>query len=128
MTPFQQWQIQYFNSTNSANSLPAADPDGDGKNNQAEFDSGTNPTNSASYLHMTSLVRQGTDFVITWMTAGGRTNVVQFTSGSGYNTNFVDLVGSTTIITGSGDQTTNYTDTGAATNAVPRFYRIRLVP
>jgi len=68
--------------------------------------------------------------VITWTTAGVRTNAVQATAGDangGYATNFTDISGSI-IIPVSGDTTTNYVDTGGATNAPSRYYRIRLVP
>jgi hypothetical protein len=66
------------------------------------------------------------DVVVAWQTAGGKTNVVQAVDGS-YSTNYFDASGSI-IVTGSGDAVTNFTDAGAATNAAPRFYRIRLQP
>ena len=100
--------------------------------NTNEFLAGTNPTNSLSGLRIISAVRQATNVVITWATAGGRTNVVQAGAGGvngSYTTNnFVDIGGSTTIIPGSGDATTNYVDVAGATNAPTRFYRIRLAP
>jgi hypothetical protein len=126
MTPFEQWQMQYFSCTNCAQAAADADADGDGQSNLAEFESGTDPTNSASSLHVAALVRQGDDVLVTWATAGGHTNAVQVTTGS-YNTNFVDLSGPI-IIDGSGDTSTNYVDVGGVTNGSPRFYRIRLVP
>lgn len=129
---YQHWQIEYFGSTFNLAAGPDADPDGDGQNNMAEFLSGTNPTNSVSAFRIISAVRQSTSVVITWTTAGGRTNVVQTSAGGengGYTTNFVDI---TTpphlIVSGSGDATTNYVDSGGATNAPARYYRIRLVP
>ena len=129
LTPFQQWQVDYFNSTNSPAADPNADPDGDGQNNSAEFLSGTIPTNSASAFRIISTVRQATDVVITWATAGGRTNAVQAASSGGYTTNFVDITAPPHLIVGgSGDSTTNYVDVGGATNTPSRFYRIRLVP
>jgi len=128
--PFQCWQLQYFGCTNCPQAAASADPDGDGQNNLAEFLSGTDPTNSASALRVTSTVRQGSDILITWTTAGSHTNAVQSTAGDGsggYTTNFIDISGPI-IITGSGDTTTNYTDTGGATNGPSQFYRVRLVP
>jgi len=44
-----------------------------------------------------------------------------------YTTSFVDL-SPFIIIPGSGDVTTNYLDTGGATNGLSRYYRVRLVP
>jgi hypothetical protein len=79
-------------------------------------------------LNITSITKQGSDLNITWATTGGVTNAVQATLGTpGYNTNFVDISGPI-IILGSGDTTTNYVDSGAATNSPAKFYRVRLVP
>jgi autotransporter-associated beta strand protein len=130
LTPFQQWQIDYFSSTTNPAAAPDADPDGDGMSNTNEFLAGTNPTNSLSALRIISVLAQSNDVNITWATAGGRTNAVQATAGDGsggYSTNFNDISGSI-IIPGSGDVTTNYTDIGGATNSPSRYYRIRLVP
>ena len=127
LTPFQTWQFQYFGCTNCVGADAAADPDGDGMNNDAEFQSGSNPTNSASALRITSVVPQDSDIVVTWQTVGGHTNAVQATTGDSFRTNFTDISG-TVVISGSGDVSTNYTDGGGATNKPSRFYRVRLVP
>jgi fibronectin-binding autotransporter adhesin len=134
LTPFQQWQSLYFGPgyTNNPAADPNADPDGDGQNNLAEFSSGTNPTNNLSALRIISIVPQTNNVVITWTTAGGHTNAVQATAGDatgGYTNNFADITTSPhIIISGSGDVTTNYVDSGGATNAPSRYYRIRLAP
>jgi hypothetical protein len=125
LTTFQQWQILYFGSTNSASADANADPDGDGMNNQAEFLSGSNPTNSASALRILSVAQQGNEVVITWQATGGRTNAVQ--ASAAVDTNFADITGPI-IIAGSGDVMTNYADAGGATNNPSHFYRVRLVP
>jgi fibronectin-binding autotransporter adhesin len=130
LTPFQQWQMNYFGSTTNPAAAASADPDGDGPNNWAEFLSGTNPTNSLSALRIVSVLSQGNDVDIIWATGGGRTNAVQATAGDadgGYTTNFTDFSG-LIILPGSGDATTNYVDAGGATNTPARYYRIRLVP
>ncbi len=130
LTPFQSWQNQYFGCTLCPQAAASADPDGDGLDNNAEFLAGTDPTSSASGLRIVSAQTSGNDVVVTWTTAGGRTNVVQVSSGDGaggYSNNFSDLSGEI-VIAGSGDQTTNYTDIGGATNVPSRYYRIRLVP
>ena len=130
--PFQCWQLQYFGCTGCPQADGNADPDGDGMSNTNEFLSGTDPTNNASVLRIISTVRQTTDVVIVWTTAGGHTNAVQANSGDAngnYTTNFVDITTPPhVIIPGSGDATNTYVDGGAATNGPSRFYRIRLVP
>jgi len=130
--PFQCWQLQYFGCTGCPQADGDADPDGDGMSNTNEFLSGTDPTNSASVLRIISTVRQTTDVMIVWTTAGGHTNAVQASSGDAngnYTTNFVDITTPPhVIIPGSGDATNNYLDGGGATNGPSRFYRIRLVP
>lgn len=130
ITAFQGWQLQYFGCTNCPQAAGGADPDGDGMSNTNEFLAGTSPTNSLSGLRIISAVRQTTDVVIVWTTAGGVTNAVQATAGSAngsYTNNFVDI-SDPIMIQGSGEVTTNYTDTGGATNSPARYYRIRLVP
>ncbi len=129
-TGFEAWQLQYFGCTNCPQAAADADPDGDGQSNAAEFQSGTNPTNNASALRVISVVPQSDDIVVTWATAGGRTNAVQAATGNaatGYSNDFADI-SAPIIIAGSGDVTTNYTEAGGATNNPSRFYRVRLVP
>ena len=62
------------------------------------------------------------------MTGSGRTNALQATAGNasgGYNPiNFTDIF----TVTNTVGTTTNYLDTGAATNVPARYYRVRLVP
>jgi len=49
-------------------------------------------------------------------------------SAGSYSTNGFTNLGPQMVIGGSGVVTTNYTDTGAATNKPARYYRVRLVP
>jgi PKD repeat protein len=130
LTPFQIWQLQYFHCTNCAQAAADADPDGDGFTNFEEFQAGTDPTDpNSSPLQITAIALQGVDILLTWTTAGGKTNVVQAMAGpwSDYFSNFADL---SPIIVPSGDglTSTNYLDAGGATNTPSRYYRIRLVP
>ena len=131
LTVLQHWQLANFNCTNCPLADIAADPDGDGMNNLAEFLAGTDPNSANSMLQIVSVVLQGNgDMLITWKTAGGYTNAVQAAVGdpnTGFSTDFVDISGPV-VVSGSGDATTNYTDTGGATNNPARYYRVRLVP
>jgi hypothetical protein len=118
------WLQKYFGCTICPQADPAADPDGDGMNNLAEFLAGTDPTNSASGFRIITAIPQDSDILVIWQGCGGKTNAVQATP------NLVDSyadVSSNIILSGSGEQATNFLDVGAATNA-SRFYRLRLVP
>jgi PKD repeat protein len=130
ISAFQSWQLQYFSCTNCPQAAGNFDADGDGVSNTNEFLAGTNPTNAASAFRIIATTLQATNVVIMWTTAGGRTNVVQATTGDvngGYGTNYADISGQI-IVPGSGDVTTNYTDSGGATNSPSRYYRVRLLP
>jgi hypothetical protein len=88
-----------------------------------------NPPPPPGVFHITSVVAQGPDALITWQTVGGETNVVQATAGTsgGHSNSFIDI--SPIIVGCGGDLTsTNYLDIGGATNFPARRYRIRLVP
>jgi hypothetical protein len=92
-------------------------------NNWNQFLAGLNPTNPASVFRITQGKRSGSDFVITWKTAGRGTNVVQAGNGNGFS----DISGPI-VLSVAGDTTTNYTDLGGGTNGDTRFYRVRLGP
>jgi len=96
----------------------------------------TNFVNHGTFLsqggsfQITAIVRQTNDILLTWSTVGGRTNIVQAVAGGpggGYSTNFTDL-SPPIAVAGSGAVTTNYLDSGGATNGPARYYRVRNVP
>ncbi len=124
---FPQWQMKYFSCTNCPAADAAADPDGDGQSNLAEFLAGTDPTSSASYFHIINILSTGIDVQVTWMTGAGKTNALQRATGAAdgsYSNNFADIF----TVTNTVGAVTNYVDAGAATNTLPQYYRIRLVP
>ncbi len=124
VTAFEAWQLQYFGCMSCPNAAPDADPLGKGMSNWAQYLAGLNPTNPASVFKITGLTRTGSDFVVTWKTAGRNTNVLQAATEV---LGFSDVSGPITINV-SGDTSTNYTDHGGATNGSARFYRVRLGP
>ena len=66
------WEVAYFGSTNATRGSAAADFDGDGLSNLAEFRTGTNPTNTLSRLRLTQIERlPNSRFAFTWPGATG---------------------------------------------------------
>jgi hypothetical protein len=85
------------------------------------------PAVATTDLRITSIERVGNNVALTWVTTGGKTNVVQATGGynGSYDPNgFVNISGNLAIV-GSGSVTTNYIDSFGATNRPARYYRVR---
>jgi T5SS/PEP-CTERM-associated repeat protein len=103
----------------------AADNDGDGMSNLAEYQAGTNPTNAASCFTITSLALTNGNVRVRWSAVGGKHYVLQTNAAPG-----ADFADASPVIAvpGTGEMVTNYLDPGAATNGQTRFYRIRLDP
>jgi hypothetical protein len=116
------WEVRYFGRIGVD---PKADPDTDGMSNNAEFLAGTNPTNSASLLRITSLTVTGENVVVNWTTVGGKGYIVQTNSSA--NGSFVDS-SPAIVVPGTGEGMTNYLDLRGRTNGPLRFYRVRLIP
>jgi hypothetical protein len=125
------WTQEYFgHPTGQAadNSLATDDPDGTGFTVLQDYLAGLDPTNSASSFRIISIAPSGIDLLVTWTMGPNRTNALQATAGDAtgnYNTNnFLDIF----TVTNTVGTTTNYLDTGAATNFPARYYRVRLIP
>lgn len=122
------WMWTYFgHPTGQAadHSLATNDADGDGMSNLAEYLCGTNPTNALSYLHLISVQPTNNGVVVGWTDVGGKSYVVQATTG--LSNTFADI-SPALLATGSGESVTNYLDTNTIANSSARFYRIRLGP
>jgi hypothetical protein len=118
-----------------------SDPTGDGVSNTNKFLAGFNPTNSAAYAHILSVVTSGINMNITYLGANGdtsyaggpttRTNVLEFTAGTGDGsyTNAFASTGQTNILSGGNGLgvVTNMVDGGGATNMPSRYYRVRVL-
>jgi hypothetical protein len=112
------WWGTYFE--NQADWVAANDPDRDGFSNSQEHALGTDPTDAASRLDITSIVRTGNTTTVEWMSVSGKK---------------YRLYGSPTL-TGSDWQPVGSEQTAASsrtteTHSTPadmHFYRVRLVP
>ena len=110
---------------------PNADPDGDGINNTAEYQAGTDPMDPHSTpFRSTAISQQGNDVLITWAIQGGTTNRVQAAQGigSGSDSNIFTNLGPAVVPRGNYLPSTNYLDIGGATNMPAKYYRIHLGP
>ncbi len=114
------WEQQFFGSTTGATAN--ADADGDGMTNLAEFQAGTDPTNSASFLRITATGPNGADWTVTFSTVSNKLYRLERNDDL-TTTNWVTV---TNNIAGTGNPIP-ITDPGGAA-ATNRFYRIRLLP
>jgi hypothetical protein len=92
LTPFMQWQTQYFGSFTNPAAAPSADASGTGQNNWFKYTAGLNPTNQTSVfsLQMTLQSNQPRlSFGPVWSNrlynVQARTNL--------FNGNWIDLTG-----------------------------------
>jgi len=118
---------------------PSADSDGDGKSNQEEYKSNTNPTNAASVIKITGEVHAANEHTtITWASIGGVRYRVQYSDGTanaGFNVGFTDvtrpLASEMDAAPAGAASTQTFTDDFTLTGGKPsgglRFYRIKIV-
>jgi hypothetical protein len=98
------------------------DTDGDGMSNLNEFLAGTDPTNTASFLHFTAITPESGGLRLTWTTVGGKSYVVQTnrTLGGPFG-DFSPAI----VAPGTGESVTNLVDSSGLTNGLSRYYRVR---
>lgn len=114
------WERAFFGGLTNALGAASADWDGDGMNNLPEYLAGTDPTNRASYLHLTGLTVTNGTLSVQWQ---GGTSVWQYLEYKG------DLAATGTpwiaVFTNPPPTPANGgTDLATGTNA-PRYYRLR---
>ena len=70
------WEMLYFSSATGA--VSSANGDTDPINNGNEFIAGTNPTNGASFFHISNAVHTTNGYVLSWDSVTGRVYTVQW--------------------------------------------------
>jgi hypothetical protein len=101
------------------------DPDHDGASNLQEYLAGTNPTNAASFLRITSLTSLSNGVRLSWTAVGGKKYALQTNSTLGGT--FSDL-SPVIVMPGTNETSTNYVDPTIVSNVPARFYRVRVAP
>lgn len=115
------FQRKYFAKFTSPEAAPAADPDGDGFNNSAEFLSGTNPNDQSSVLRIDRVRQDSTGATVVWKSAAGRR--YQLLGRAQVTGSAWQPVGG--VITATGAETQFVDSIGGNTT---RFYRLQAVP
>jgi hypothetical protein len=116
-----EWRMYFFGSLTNALAQDNADPDGDGMPNWQEYLAGTNPTNAFSALQFSEAglaAGGGPNINLGWLTAPGRTYVLQSSPTAGGN-NWTSV--NTNLGDGNPFQIVLTNHPGNA-----RFYRIQL--
>ncbi len=115
------WEVEYFGS--AASEHPGStDSDGDGSSDQAEFLSGTDPTDPASNLQLLSPTLSSASFKLTWGVTPGRNYRVLS------STNAVDWAPLTSWARAGLTQTQLTYTFPLGDLATPRFFRIQATP
>ena len=123
LDPYLTWRELMFGvSAPDTIAGPAADPDGDGMNNEGEFVSGTNPTNRLDYLHLLApgVLPLDDQVVVRWTSASNRTYTLEQSTNLllGFNAVLAEGLSATPPMN-------LYTNTGGLPPAA-RFYRVKV--
>ena len=120
---FAQWQIANFGSTNDANALAAADPDGDGANNYYEYLTQTSPLTNNPPPWAISISLVNTNLGVNFLRLANRAFLVET------STNFTDWstwdVPDNSFYYGALTQPASINGLWTPTNP-PQFFRVKI--
>lgn len=122
------WTQQYFgHPTGEAGDLSRAedDADGDRMSNLTEYLCGSNPTNAASYLHVTVVTRDGDDVRVRWQAVEGRNYYIEAAVSLADPGSFT-VVSPLLTPSAPGESEMEFIHTGGVGQV--GFYRVRLEP
>jgi mono/diheme cytochrome c family protein len=119
---FAQWQVAIFGSTNAANALASADPDGDGANNYYEYLTQTSPTNAVPPPWVIAIDEAAGGVAVSFQRVANLGFLVETSTDFG-NWNVWDVPENTLWFSAS-----NFVDTitGPLTGETNRYFRVQL--
>jgi gluconolactonase len=120
---YPDFQTKFFGRTNTANTLPDADPDGDGANNRLEYLTRTHPLFPGDAWRISLLKTNATAQVSFLQIAGRGFDVEQNGTASSSGWSSLAVSGNPPVVTTTNRMTTVDDIIDPATN---RFYRVRV--
>ncbi len=120
---FAQWQLANFGSTNAANALATADPDGDGANNYYEYLTQTSPLTNNPPPWKVSISLVNTNLGVNFLRLANRAFLVEASTNFSNWTTW-DVPGNS-FYYGAFSQAAQVSGVWSATNS-PQFFRVKI--
>ena len=121
---FAQWQLAWFGSTNAANALATADPDGDGANNYYEYLTGTSPLTNDPPPWTIGISLENTNLDVNFLRLANRAFVVESSTNLS-NWSTWNVPGNL-LYFGETNQAVSVSGTWLPTDP-PQFFRVKII-